>query len=250
MDCLGQQIVVWPQAWQAGQVGFSSSPSFLLRLFKGYQACHSDNSSVFAKISTSRAISLASVGVNSPAATAAKIAAISLAAPWAFLSMAWRRIQSDLYAAEEADQGKGEAPSCRLQVRVRWPFALMPPPHHRAAPPPPVSSCCGRRAASRSGFRFGLCESACPVSCLFFQASSPPIACRSNTRPPVVKAPSGPRPHTAWLALRRDSRGRNHRTLGHDMSCGRSDFDRPIWKGGNCCSADVLVKQNMFIFRR
>ena len=48
--------------------------------------------------------------------------------------------------AEEADQGKGKAPSCRLQVRVRWPFALMPPPRHRAAPPPPVSSCCGRRA--------------------------------------------------------------------------------------------------------
>jgi hypothetical protein len=31
------------------------------------------------------------------------------------------------------------------------------------------------------------------------------------------------------LALRRDSRGRNHRTLPHDMSCGRSDFDHPIY---------------------
>jgi RecA-family ATPase len=47
---------------------------------------------------------------------------------------------------------------------------------------------------------------------------------------PNCQAPSGPRPHTASLALRCDSRGRNHRTLRHDMTCGRSDFNRPnLW---------------------
>ena len=55
------------------------------------RASNSDNSSVFAKTSTSRAISLASVGVNSPAATAAAIWSTATAAPTAGLLSAARK---------------------------------------------------------------------------------------------------------------------------------------------------------------
>jgi hypothetical protein len=64
-------------------------------------------------------------------------------------------------------------------------------------------------------------------------------ACRQGAFRPEAPHGLAGKPNDFFQAagLRRDSRGRNHRTLPHDMSCGRSDFD-------------VLVKQNRFIFLR